>query len=93
MAGIAPNPARRPSHPGQLMAEVVEHMALGKAEMARRLGVTRAALYAVIQERAAVSADMAVRFERVTGTSAGLLVRMQAEHDLWQARQAMAASA
>lgn len=61
--------------------------------MARRLGVTRAALYNVLGERSAMSADMAVRFEAVTGTSADLLVRMQAGHDLWRARAAFKGSA
>ena len=64
-----------------------------KAGMARRLGVTRAALYNVIDQRSAVSAYMAVRFEAATGTSADLLVRMQAGHDLWRARQLDKASA
>jgi antitoxin HigA-1 len=81
--------ALEPSHPGALMAEVIETQELSKAEMARRLGVTRAALYNVIEERSAVSAMMAVRFEAVTGTSADLLVRMQAGHDLWRARRAI----
>jgi antitoxin HigA-1 len=62
-------------------------LAVSKAEMARRLGVTRAALYNVMEQRSAVSAKMAVRFEAVTGTSADLLMRMQASHDLWRARQ------
>lgn len=56
--------------------------------MARRIGVTRAALYNVLGQRSAVSCDLAVRFEAATGTSAGLLVRMQAGHDVWRARQA-----
>ncbi|MDX2287473.1 MAG: HigA family addiction module antitoxin [Hyphomicrobiaceae bacterium] len=79
-----------PAHPGALLAEVIEAMAMSKAEMARRLGITRAALYNVLDERSAVSADLAVRFEAVTGTSADLLVRMQAGRDLWRARQAFA---
>lgn len=84
---IEPHPSLRPAHPGAIIAEVIEHLGSSKAEMARRLGVTRAALYNVISERSAVSAGMAVSFEEATGTSAGLLVRMQAEFDLWQARQ------
>jgi addiction module HigA family antidote len=82
-----------PAHPGALIAEVIEAMAISKAEMARRLGVTRAALYNVLEERSALSAEMAVRFEAATGTSAGLLVRMQAGYDLWRARQTFKASA
>lgn len=82
-----PHPSLEPPHPGELMLDVIEHLSVGKAETARRLGVVRTALYNVLDERSAVTADMAVRFERVTGTSAGLLVRMQAEHDLWKERR------
>lgn len=82
-----------PSHPGAIVAEVIEAMEISKAEMARRLSITRAALYNVLEERSALSADLAVRFERATGTSAGLLVRMQADHDLWRARADLKASA
>jgi antitoxin HigA-1 len=82
------HPGLEPSHPGALVAEVIEALGVSKAEMARRLGVTRAALYNVIDERSAVSAAMAVRFEAATGTSARLLVGMQADHDLWVARRA-----
>jgi antitoxin HigA-1 len=85
-------PALEPAHPGALIAEVIEALPLSKAEVARRLGVTRSALYNVIEQRSAVSAVMAVRFEVVTGTSADLLVRMQAGHDLWRARQTSLAS-
>ena len=87
------HPDLAPAHPGALIAEVLEDLELTKAEMARQLGVTRAALYNVLQERSAVSANMAVRFEAVTGTSADLLVRMQATHDVWLARRAFKASA
>jgi addiction module HigA family antidote len=93
MTATLRHPSVAPAHPGALMAEVIEAMALSKAEVARRLGVTRAALYNVLEERSAVSANMAVRFEAATGTAAGLLVRMQAGYDLWRARQAFKASA
>jgi antitoxin HigA-1 len=93
MTNTQRHPSIEPAHPGALVAEVIEASGIGKAEMARRLGVTRAALYNVIEERSAVSAEMAVRFESATGTSADLLVKMQAGHDLWRARQVFKASA
>ena len=93
MSSTLRHPSLAPAHPGALIAEVIESVAVSKAEMARRLGISRAALYNVLEERSAVSAEMAVRFEAVTGTSAGLLVRMQASYDLWRARQSFQASA
>ena len=93
MPALRPHPSIEPTHPGFLMAEVIEHLDISKAEMARRLGVTRAALYNVLDERSAVTARMAVRFEAETSTSAEVLVLMQAAHDLWRERQALKASA
>jgi addiction module HigA family antidote len=87
------HPSLPPAHPGEVLAEVIETLAITKAEMARRLGITRAALYNVLEGRSALSADMAVRFETTTGTSADLLVRMQAGYDLWRARAAIVKSA
>ena len=86
------SPDLEPAHPGAMIADVLETSGMTKAELARKLGVTRPALYNVLAERSAVSADMAVRFEAVTGTSADLLMRMQAGHDLWRARQSFRAA-
>lgn len=54
-------------------------------EFAERLGVSRVALSRVANGRAAVSADMALRFAAALGGSAESWLRMQAAYDLWQA--------
>ena len=82
------HPSFAPSHPGELVRELIETMGIGKAEMARKLGVTRGALYNVLDGKSALTAEMAVRIEAVTKTSADLLVNMQAAFDLWKARAA-----
>ena len=56
-------------------------------EAARRLGVTRQALSALLNGRAGVSAEMALRLEAALGTSAEMWLEMQAGYDLWQARR------
>ena len=89
MSRLRPNPEIEPTHPGFLMTEVIGHLRLGRAEVAEKLGISRSALYNILSERSALSADVAVRFEQATTTSAGLLVSMQAEHDLWRARMAL----
>lgn len=80
--------ARSPSHPGQLMREILdEHLGLSPAEAARRLKVSQPALEAVLNGKDAVTADMALRFARLTGGTPELYVQMQARYDLWNARQ------
>jgi addiction module HigA family antidote len=79
---------RPPSHPGELMREIIEGPAsLSVTDAARRMGISRQALRAVLHGRSAVSADMALRFARLTGGRAELFLRMQENLDLWTARQ------
>ena len=75
-----------PAHPGEVLREYLP-AALGITESARRLGVTRQALSAVLNGRAGVTAQMALRLEAALGTSAEMWLEMQAGHDLWLARQ------
>lgn len=83
---------RAPTHPGELMREIIEeHVELSVTEAARRMGVSRQALHAVLRGRTAVSADMALRFARLVNGQAELFLRMQENLDLWGARQRLGA--
>lgn len=78
---------RPPIHPGSLMREILDdHVKIPIAEAARRMKVSRPALYAVLNGTAAVTADMALRFSRLTGAAPELYLAMQAGHDLEVAR-------
>ena len=75
-----------PAHPGGVLREFLpKNLPVG--EVASRLGVSRQALSALLNGRAGVSAEMALRLEAALGTSAEMWVQMQANHDLWQARR------
>jgi addiction module HigA family antidote len=75
------------AHPGAfLRAEIVEPAGLTVTALAEHFGVTRAALSAVLNQRAALSAEMALRFEQAFGIRADTMMRMQSAHDLAQAR-------
>ena len=82
-------PLQRASvHPGALMREILEeHVKMTIAEAARRMKISRPALYAVLNGKAAVTAEMALRFARLTGGTAELLLNMQTGHDLVRAQQ------
>jgi antitoxin HigA-1 len=73
-----------PPHPGEVLREYLPE-SLTMNEVASRLGVTRQALSAVINGRAGVSAEMAVRLSRALGTSADLWLGLQMQYDLWHA--------
>lgn len=74
-------------HPGRwLRTEIVEPSGLSVTDLAGRLGVTRQALSTLLNGRAGLSAEMAIRFEKAFGLSADTLLRMQTAHELAQAR-------
>jgi addiction module HigA family antidote len=73
-----------PPHPGEVLRNTVL-AELSVSDFARRLGVSRVALSRVINGRAAVSAEMAIRLSAALGGSAESWLRMQAAYDLWHA--------
>ena len=75
-----------PAHPGEVLREFLPE-GLAVTEAARRLGVTRQAFSALLNGRAGVSAEMALRLEGALGTSAEMWLEMQAGYDLWLARK------
>ncbi|MCX7184668.1 MAG: HigA family addiction module antitoxin [Nitrosospira sp.] len=82
-----------PPHPGGTLREdVLPALGLTITEAARQLGVTRAALSRVLNERAAISPEMALRLEGWLGVENGgradLWIAEQAAYDLWQVRKA-----
>ena len=77
-----------PVHPGEIIREdCLEPLGLSVTEAAKGLGVARSTLSKVLNERAAVSPEMAVKLGEAFGTGAGIWIRMQATYDLWQAEQ------
>lgn len=76
-----------PAHPADVLAEVIGAMDLTKTEIAQRLGVTRKALYDLLDRKSAISPSMAVRLADVVGSSAEVWLGLQAQHDLWMARK------
>ena len=74
---------RHNTHPGELFKEeILKENNLSITETSLMLGVTRAALSNVINEKAAVSPLMALRIAKVFGGNAEFWLRMQAAYDL-----------
>ncbi len=74
-------------HPGDwLKTELIEPKGIGVSALAAAFGVSRQAVSALLNGRAALSADMAIRFEKAFGIKADTLCRMQTAHELAKAR-------
>ena len=79
---------RKPAHPGGFVKhEVLQPLGLSVTEAAEALGVTRPALSALLNERAHLSPEMAIRIEKAFGVSMETLMRMQNSYDIAQARR------
>jgi addiction module HigA family antidote len=79
---------KTPAHPGGFVkTEIIAPLDLSVTDAARVLGITRAALSAFLNERAALSPDMALRIEKAFGVSMDTLMRMQNSFDIAQARK------
>jgi addiction module HigA family antidote len=72
-----------PVHPGEVLREDV-FPALNKpmAALARMLGISRTTLYAIMNGEQAVTADMALRIGKLTGTTAEMWLNLQQAYDL-----------
>jgi addiction module HigA family antidote len=81
------NPNRKPTHPGAVLREdVLPSLGMTQARMAQLLGVSRVTLAQLLHEHRALSGDMALRLEKLLGTSAESWLNMQQAVDLWDAR-------
>jgi addiction module HigA family antidote len=77
-----------PPHPGEILrADYLTPLGLTVTEAAVGLAVTRKTLSAVLNERAGISPAMAHRLSKALDTSPEFWVNLQAQYDLWQARE------
>lgn len=81
-------PMKNPVHPGRIVRlDCLEPLGLSVTEASRVLGITRQALNNVVNEKAGVSPEMAIRLSKAFGGTPDVWVRMQAAYDLAQARR------
>jgi antitoxin HigA-1 len=78
---------KNPPHPGRIVRQdCIDALGLTVTEAARVLGVTRQALNNLVNEKAGISPEMAIRLEKAGWSNARQWVRLQAAYDLAQAR-------
>ncbi|MDX1779226.1 MAG: HigA family addiction module antitoxin [Thermodesulfobacteriota bacterium] len=77
-----------PPHPGEILRELcLEPLNITVTDAAEALGVSRKTLSAILNGRAGISPEMAVRLSIAFGTSAESWLNLQTQYDLWQAEQ------
>lgn len=79
---------RRPTHPGAVIKEdYLLPLSISIKDMAEALGVSRKTLSKIINERGAITPDMALRLSRAFDTTPDLWLNLQKNYDLWHAEK------
>lgn len=77
-----------PPHPGEIIKELcLEPLGISVTEAAKALGVSRKTLSAILNGRAGISPEMAVRLSIAFDTSSESWMNQQMQFDLWKAEQ------
>ena len=77
-----------PPHPGEIIRKLcLEPLDLSVTDAAAALGISRKTLSALLNGRAGISPEMAVRLSIAFGTSSESWMNQQTQYDLWHAEQ------
>ena len=77
-----------PPHPGLIIKELcLEPLWVTSTDAAKALGVSRKTLSSIINGKAGISPEMAVRLSIAFNTSSESWMNQQSQYDLWQAEQ------
>ncbi|WP_455466381.1 HigA family addiction module antitoxin [Bartonella sp. B39] len=79
------NPNRCPTHPGEILAESLEHLDTSKTEIARILQISRQHLHGILKGERPVTAVTAARIGKLLGNGPALWLQLQANYDTWHA--------
>jgi addiction module HigA family antidote len=81
-------PMKNPPHPGDFVrTELIEALGLTVTAAAIALGVSRPTLSSLLNCKAGLSGDMALRIEKAFGVKMDTLMRMQSSYDIAQTRK------
>ena len=79
-----------PPHPGEIIREMcLEPIGLTVTDTAKALKVTRKTLSSILNGRAGISPEMALRLSKVFGRTPEGWMRLQLQYDLWKAEQSL----
>lgn len=77
-----------PPHPGHLLrCRILPDLGLSVTEFAEKLGMSRVSVSRVLNEKAGISSDFAVRLEHAGVGNARHWMSMQISYELWQAER------
>lgn len=79
---------RKPTHPGEVLSEeFLKPMGISQTKLASHLGWSHAKINEIINGKRGVTAETALAFSDVFGTTAEFWINLQTNYDLWEAQQ------
>ena len=85
---MKPLQMHNPPHPGEILREIcLAPLSLSVTEAALSLGVSRNTLSSILNGRAGISPEMAIRLSMAFSTTAESWLRLQMQFDLWHAER------
>jgi len=80
-------PAFPPSHPGDLLVDIIPSTGKNLSQIARLMGISRQHLHAIVATRRPVSPEVAAKLGKLFGDGADVWLKMQAAYDAWHAER------
>lgn len=77
----------RPSHPGEIILDILEDVEISQTQFAKMLGVSRRTVNQIIQGHRPITVDMAIRIGKALGNGPELWLNLQQKVDIWDALQ------
>lgn len=78
---------QRPIHPGEMLKEEVEYRNIKQTKLAEQMGISYKILNDILNCRRPLTTQTAMLFEAALGISAGLLMKIQLEYNMFTAKQ------
>lgn len=76
---------RAPAHPGGILKRLyLEPLKISNSELAQAIGVSRKTISKIVNEKGAITPEMALRLSRAFDTTPDLWLNLQKNYDLWQ---------
>ena len=77
----------RPTHPGEVISDILEDLEVTQTKFAEVIGVSRRSVNEIIQGRRPITVDMAIRIGKALGNGPQLWLNLQQKVDIWDALQ------
>jgi len=77
----------RPTHPGEVILDILEDIDMSQTQFAQNLGVSRRTINQIIQGHRPITVDMAIRLGKALGNGPNLWLHLQQKIDIWDAWQ------